>query len=69
MSVHVRATEEGKEDNVVTEDNVEEKGGRRGGPKKLFKWNEEIRSEQTSNFFRFFEWMLFFKQAINDLCK
>ncbi|XP_027139209.1 ubinuclein-1 [Larimichthys crocea] len=25
------------------EDNVEEKGGKRGGPKKLFKWNEEIR--------------------------
>ncbi|TKS68588.1 Ubinuclein-2 [Collichthys lucidus] len=25
------------------EDTVEEKGGKRGGPKKLFKWNEEIR--------------------------
>ncbi|KAF3687946.1 Ubinuclein-2 [Channa argus] len=38
-----RAMEEGKESNAVTGDNVEEKVGRRGGPKKLFKWNEEIR--------------------------
>ncbi|XP_044043640.1 ubinuclein-1-like isoform X2 [Siniperca chuatsi] len=42
-----KATEEEKEDkqkvNVGPEDNVEEKGGKRGGPKKLFKWNEEIR--------------------------
>ncbi|KAM7010119.1 ubinuclein-1-like [Tautogolabrus adspersus] len=29
--------------NVGPEDNVEEKSGKRGGPKKLFKWNEEIR--------------------------
>ncbi|KAM9363765.1 LOW QUALITY PROTEIN: ubinuclein-1-like [Symphorus nematophorus] len=28
---------------VSLSDNVEEKGGKRGGPKKLFKWNEEIR--------------------------
>ncbi|XP_042340557.1 ubinuclein-1-like [Plectropomus leopardus] len=28
--------------NVGSEDNVEDKGGKRGGPKKLFKWNEEI---------------------------
>ncbi|KAM6942375.1 ubinuclein-1-like [Lycodopsis pacificus] len=42
----LKATEEEKEGkvNVGPEDNVEEKGGRRGGgPKKLFKWNEEIR--------------------------
>ncbi|KAK2817355.1 hypothetical protein Q5P01_025546 [Channa striata] len=38
-----RATEEGKDGNPVTGDNVEEKSGRRQGPKKLFKWNEEIR--------------------------
>lgn len=31
--------------NPGPEDNVEEKGGKRGGPKKLFKWNEEIRSD------------------------
>ncbi|XP_031719164.1 ubinuclein-1-like [Anarrhichthys ocellatus] len=42
----LKATEEEKEGkvNVGPEDNVEEKGGRRGGgPKKSFKWNEEIR--------------------------
>ncbi|XP_034713279.1 ubinuclein-1-like isoform X2 [Etheostoma cragini] len=42
-----KAAEEEKEGkqkvNVGPEDSVEEKGGRRGGPKKLFKWNEEIR--------------------------
>ncbi|XP_071359566.1 ubinuclein-1-like isoform X2 [Trachinotus anak] len=42
-----KATEEGNEGkqsvNAGPEDNVEEKGGKRGGPKKLFKWNEEIR--------------------------
>ncbi|KAI3353431.1 hypothetical protein L3Q82_019959 [Scortum barcoo] len=42
-----KATEEEKEGkqkvNVGPEDNVEEKGGKRGGPKKLFRWNEEIR--------------------------
>ncbi|KAF1394719.1 hypothetical protein PFLUV_G00004070 [Perca fluviatilis] len=42
-----KAAEEEKEGkqkvNVGPEDNVEEKGGRRGGPKKLFKWNEEMR--------------------------
>lgn len=43
--VHVRATEERKQGNGVSEDNVEEKGGKRGGPKKLFKWNQEIRSD------------------------
>lgn len=42
--VHVRATEE-RNVNAGPEDNVEEKGGKRGGPKKLFKWNEEIRSD------------------------
>ncbi|CAJ1053896.1 ubinuclein-1-like [Xyrichtys novacula] len=36
--------EEGNQEvNVVPEENVEEKGGKRGGPKKLFTWNEEIR--------------------------
>ncbi|KAF3852613.1 hypothetical protein F7725_005968 [Dissostichus mawsoni] len=30
-------------ENVGPEDNMEEKGGKRGSPKKLFKWNEEIR--------------------------
>ncbi|XP_059189343.1 ubinuclein-1-like [Centropristis striata] len=36
--------EEGKQKmNVGSEDNMEEKGGKRGGPRKLFKWNEEIR--------------------------
>ncbi|XP_068583395.1 ubinuclein-1-like [Cebidichthys violaceus] len=42
----LKAAEEEKEGkvNVGPEDNVEEKGGRRGGgPKKSFKWNEEIR--------------------------
>ncbi|XP_040893252.1 ubinuclein-1-like [Toxotes jaculatrix] len=34
-----KATEEGKQN----EDNVEERGGKRAGPKKLFTWNEEIR--------------------------
>ncbi|TDH15782.1 hypothetical protein EPR50_G00012500 [Perca flavescens] len=42
-----KAAEEEKEGkqkvNVGVEDHVEEKGGRRGGPKKLFKWNEEMR--------------------------
>ncbi|XP_038569022.1 ubinuclein-1-like, partial [Micropterus salmoides] len=42
-----KATEEDKEGkqkvNIGPEDNVEEKGGKRGGPKKLFKWNDEIR--------------------------
>ncbi|GAA6221667.1 ubinuclein-1-like [Lates japonicus] len=37
-----KATEEGNV-NAGPEDNVEERGGKRGGPKKLFKWNEEIR--------------------------
>lgn len=30
---------------MAEEDNVEERAGRKGGPKKLFKWNEEIRLE------------------------
>ncbi|CAK6972989.1 ubinuclein-1-like [Scomber scombrus] len=42
-----KTTEEGKcgtqSMSAGPEDNVEEKGGKRGGPKKLFKWNEEIR--------------------------
>ncbi|KAF0037087.1 hypothetical protein F2P81_009961 [Scophthalmus maximus] len=42
-----KATEEeteGKQNvNVAPEDNVEERGVKRGGPKKSFKWNEEIR--------------------------
>lgn len=29
--------------NVVSEENVEEKGGKKAGPKKIFKWNEELR--------------------------
>ncbi|XP_029314955.1 ubinuclein-1-like isoform X2 [Cottoperca gobio] len=37
-----KATDEEKL-SVGPEDNVEEKGGKRGGPKKVFKWNEEIR--------------------------
>ncbi|XP_034083232.1 LOW QUALITY PROTEIN: ubinuclein-1-like [Gymnodraco acuticeps] len=32
-----------QKENVGPEDNMEEKGGKRGSPKKLFKWNEEIR--------------------------
>ncbi|KAM7419699.1 hypothetical protein PAMA_016674 [Pampus argenteus] len=36
-----KATEDGP--HVGPEDNMAEKGGKRGGPKKLFKWNEEIR--------------------------
>ncbi|KAL3066464.1 hypothetical protein OYC64_016422 [Pagothenia borchgrevinki] len=32
-----------QKENVGPEDNMEEKGGKRGAPKKLFKWNEEIR--------------------------
>nr|XP_046228235.1 ubinuclein-1-like [Scatophagus argus] len=40
-------TEEDKEGkhkvNAGPETSVEEKGGKRGGPKKLFRWNEEIR--------------------------
>ncbi|KAL7404781.1 hypothetical protein ABVT39_018923 [Epinephelus coioides] len=36
--------EDGKEKvNAGPEDNVEEKAGKRGGPKKLFQWNDEIR--------------------------
>ncbi|XP_074521394.1 ubinuclein-1-like [Halichoeres trimaculatus] len=42
-----RAIEEEKEGsqkmNSISEENVEEKGGKKGGPKKVFKWNEEIR--------------------------
>ncbi|KAI9525692.1 hypothetical protein NQZ68_006241 [Dissostichus eleginoides] len=34
-------------ENVGPEDNMEEKGGKRGGPKKLFKWNEEIRVKRV----------------------
>lgn len=35
---------EGKQKvNPGPEENMEEKVGKRGGPKKLFKWNEEIR--------------------------
>ncbi|XP_063738924.1 ubinuclein-1-like isoform X2 [Eleginops maclovinus] len=30
-------------ENVGPEDGVEERGGKRGGPKKLFKWNEDIK--------------------------
>ncbi len=46
---HVRAVEGEKEGNQTVnagpEDNAKEKGGKRGGPKKLFKWNEDIRSD------------------------
>eukprot|EP00064_Thunnus_orientalis_P010897 superscaffoldBa00001520_g10926 len=46
-SILLEETEEGtygtQKVNDGPEDNVEEKGGKRGGPKKLFKWNEEIR--------------------------
>ncbi|XP_068177189.1 ubinuclein-1-like [Antennarius striatus] len=38
----IRAAKATEEENGQ-EDNVEEKGGKRGGPKKLFKWNDEIR--------------------------
>lgn len=41
--LHFRATEE--KANFGPEDHVEEKGGRRAGPKKSFQWNEEIRSD------------------------
>ncbi|XP_076584482.1 ubinuclein-1-like [Chaetodon auriga] len=40
----LKATEEEKEGKAGPDDNVEGKGGKRGGgPKKLFKWNDEIR--------------------------
>ncbi|XP_036960089.1 ubinuclein-1-like [Acanthopagrus latus] len=43
----LKATEEEREGkqklNSGSEDTVEEKGGKRGGPKKLFKWSDEIR--------------------------
>ncbi|KAG7222585.1 hypothetical protein INR49_016182 [Caranx melampygus] len=38
-----RRTEGRQSAKVGPEDNVEERGGKRGGPKKVFKWNEEIR--------------------------
>lgn len=57
-SVDVRATEEEKEGkqklSAGLEDSMEEKGGKRGGPKKLFKWSDEIRSE-TSKSVRLFD--------------
>ena len=62
-SVHVRATEEEREGkqklNSGSEDTVEEKGGKRGGPKKLFKWSDEIRSE-TSKIIRLFDLVSYF---------
>ncbi|XP_070844248.1 ubinuclein-1-like [Chaetodon trifascialis] len=40
----LKATEEEREGKAGPDDSVEGKGGRRGGgPKKLFKWNDEIR--------------------------
>lgn len=42
----VEGEAEGKQKvNPGSEANVEERGGKRGGPKKLFKWNEEIRPD------------------------
>ncbi|XP_040927932.1 LOW QUALITY PROTEIN: ubinuclein-1 [Betta splendens] len=38
-----KAAESRKDGRAATEDNVEEKHGKRGGPKKLFKWDQEIR--------------------------
>lgn len=35
----------------IEEENVEEKSGRKSGPKKLFKWNQEIRWGATQNIF------------------
>ncbi|XP_041838361.1 ubinuclein-1 [Melanotaenia boesemani] len=35
--------EQVKTSKATEEENMEEKGGRKGGPKKLFKWNQEIR--------------------------
>lgn len=62
-SVDVRATEEEKEGkqklSAGPEDSVEEKGGRRGGPKKLFKWSDEIRSE-TSKSVRLFDMVSYY---------
>lgn len=48
LCFNVRAAEEKEskqKENVGPEDNMEERGGKRGSPKKLFKWNEEIRSD------------------------
>ncbi|XP_028288672.1 ubinuclein-1-like [Parambassis ranga] len=38
-----QAYEQVKTSKATEEDSVEQKGGKKGGPKKLFKWNEEIR--------------------------
>ncbi|XP_029951109.1 ubinuclein-1-like [Salarias fasciatus] len=43
FSNHCKEYEQIKTSKAVDEDNVEEKGGRRAPPKKIFKWNEEIR--------------------------
>ncbi|XP_047435017.1 ubinuclein-1 [Mugil cephalus] len=40
---HCQAYEQVRISKASLEDSVEEKGGKKGGPKKLFKWNEEIR--------------------------
>lgn len=45
----IRAAEEekdvGQKLNPAAEDNLEERGGKRGGPRKMFRWTDEIRSD------------------------
>lgn len=45
----IRAAEEerdvGQKLHPAAEDNQEERGGKRGGPRKMFRWTEEIRSD------------------------
>ncbi|KAM4584778.1 ubinuclein-1-like [Odontesthes bonariensis] len=43
FSESCQAYEQVKTSKATEEEHVEEKGGRKGGPKKLFKWNQEIR--------------------------
>lgn len=44
----IRAAEEekdvGQKLNAAAEDHLEERGGKRGGPRKMFRWTQEIRS-------------------------
>lgn len=45
----IRAAEEEKDVgpklNLAAEDNLEERSGKRGGPRKMFRWTDEIRSD------------------------
>lgn len=55
---HFRPVEEEKDSKHKVhpgpEDHGGEKGGKRSGPKKLFKWNEEIRSDITLDYLNWF---------------